>query len=374
MNSNFTKKIVTLAICGALMVPTGAMAAEPASSDQLPGAAKQILEEYNDAVVAAYEQKDVAFNDADFANADLVAQLEGRNEFVLSAQSGYDILDKSSNYTIDNVNVVDDNTIKVLATRTLDQDLTGDETGDFPFRSVTQEGYVLEKNGDDWQIARVVDETAAHAPAFQEFENTFDNDDEGIATTSVAANDGAVVSDMGNIDYTSLPDDSNYTSNVPDEMSDAEASPNYAYAKAKARDYAVQWALGRNPLFNDYSNVGGDCTNFTSQCLNAGGMTYTDSWAPDTYQFINVNGQRDMLINTGRAVGYYQAIPEYPSGKDASGTVFQITDGSQWYHGMIITADGGSGYSSLRVSGHTADQLNVPIWADISQIRSFRVV
>ena len=327
---NLPKKLVALAICGALLVPTGAMASEPATTDQLPDAAKQVLEEYNDAVVAAYEQKDVAFDAADFTNADLVAQLEGRNDFVLSAQSGYDILDKSSNYTIDDVNVVDDDTIKVMATRTLDQTMTSDKTGDFPFRSVTQEGYVLENTNGNWQIARVVDETAAHAPAFQEFADTFGNDDQGIATASIAANDTAVVNDMGNIDYTNLPDATNYISNTPDEMSESEASPAYLYAKAKARDYAVKWALGRNPAFADYSSVGGDCANFTSQCLNAGGMTYTSSWAPGTYQFVNVNGQRDMLINTGRAVGYYQAIPQYPNGKDASGTVFHITNGHQW--------------------------------------------
>ena len=154
-------------------------------------------------------------------------------------------------------------------------------------------------------------------------------------------------------------------------MSESGASPSYAYAKANACAYAIKWAKGRNPAFPSYDR---DCANFTSQCLNAGGMTYTSSWAPGTYQFVNVNGQRDMLINTGRAVGYYQAIPQYPSGKDASGTVFHITDGSQWYHAMIITQDLGGGYSGLRASGHTADQLNVPMWASISQIRTFRVV
>ena len=58
----------------------------------------------------------------------------------------------------------------------------------------------MENNGENWQIARVVDETAAHAPAFQDFADTFANDDQGIATASIAANDNAVVDDMGNID------------------------------------------------------------------------------------------------------------------------------------------------------------------------------
>lgn len=372
--NKFTKKLVAVVMCGALLVPAGAMAAEPSQADQLPDEALQVLEDYNDAVVAAYEQRDVAIDANDFTNQDLVDQLEGRNDWLRSAQSGYDILEKDSDYTIDQVNDVNDSTIKVLATRTLDQQLDNDKTGEFPFYSATQEGYVLTKVDNQWKIARVVDETSASTPAFNAFKDSFDNDNECIATMSLAASEDAIADDFGGIDYTNLPDTTDYLSNDPDEVSDSGTSTYYLYAKANACAYAVQWALSRNPLFTDYSYSGGDCANFTSQCLNAGGMTYTSTWAPDMYQFINVNGQRDMLINTGRAVGYYQAIPEYPNGKDASGTVYHITDGASWYHAMIITQDPGTGYSSLRVSGHTADQLNVPIWSDISQIRSFRCV
>ena len=34
--------------------------------------------------------------------------------------------------------------------------------------------------------------------------------------------------------------------------------------------YAHQWAFGRNPRFYDYEKLGGDCTNFASQCIFAG--------------------------------------------------------------------------------------------------------
>lgn len=372
--SNFTKKLVALVLCGTLLVPASAFAAETSDNDQLPDSALQILEEYNETVIAAYENQNVEIDANDFTNSELVAQLEGRNDFLRSAQSACDILEKSSDYSVDDVNCVNDNTIKVLATRTVEQTLYSDQSGEFPFRSSHQEGYVMTKGTDGWKISRVIDETSASTPAFNDFKDSFDNDSEGIATMSLAASENSIADDFGGIDYTNLPDTENYQSNDPDEVSDSGASTYYLYAKANACSYALQWALSRNPLFNDYSNSGGDCANFTSQCLNAGGMTYTNTWAPDLYQFINVNGQRDMLINTGRAVGYYQAIPEYPSGKDASGTVFHITDGASWYHAMIITQDLGTGYSGLRCSGHTRDTLNEPMWADISQIRSFRCV
>ena len=43
------------------------------------------------------------------------------------------------------------------------------------------------------------------------------------------------------------------------------------YDRRAAVQYAHIWAFGRNPEFYDYDSVGGDCTNFASQCLYAGG-------------------------------------------------------------------------------------------------------
>ena len=52
---------------------------------------------------------------------------------------------------------------------------------------------------------------------------------------------------------------------------------NINYNRRLAVLYANRWAYFRNPNFYDFSDVGGDCTNFTSQCLLAGGavMNYT---------------------------------------------------------------------------------------------------
>ncbi len=49
------------------------------------------------------------------------------------------------------------------------------------------------------------------------------------------------------------------------------------YDRTKAYEYAKKWAFGRNPVFYDFENIGGDCTNFASQCIYAGAgvMNYT---------------------------------------------------------------------------------------------------
>ena len=42
------------------------------------------------------------------------------------------------------------------------------------------------------------------------------------------------------------------------------------YDRLEAVSYAHRWAYGRNPAFYDYEEIGGDCTNYASQCIYAG--------------------------------------------------------------------------------------------------------
>lgn len=45
------------------------------------------------------------------------------------------------------------------------------------------------------------------------------------------------------------------------------------YIRERAVEYASRWAFSRNPLFYDYTGIGGNCTNFVSQCVYAGSCT-----------------------------------------------------------------------------------------------------
>lgn len=44
------------------------------------------------------------------------------------------------------------------------------------------------------------------------------------------------------------------------------------YNREAAVDYARKWAYGFNPEFYNFDAIGGDCTNFASQCMLAGGL------------------------------------------------------------------------------------------------------
>ena len=43
-----------------------------------------------------------------------------------------------------------------------------------------------------------------------------------------------------------------------------------AYNRNDTVDYAKNWALSRNPRYFNFDGMGGDCTNFASQCIFAG--------------------------------------------------------------------------------------------------------
>ena len=52
------------------------------------------------------------------------------------------------------------------------------------------------------------------------------------------------------------------------------------YDRKAAVMYAHRWAYGRNPAYYDYGKLGGDCTNFASQCIFAGSgvMNFTPTF------------------------------------------------------------------------------------------------
>lgn len=62
------------------------------------------------------------------------------------------------------------------------------------------------------------------------------------------------------------------------------------YDRDAAVTYAKRWAYGRNPAFYNFDAVGGDCTNFASQCLLAGGAVM--NYLPVKGWFYNSSSDR----------------------------------------------------------------------------------
>ncbi len=136
------------------------------------------------------------------------------------------------------------------------------------------------------------------------------------------------------------------------------------YNRNAAVAYARRWALSRNPAYYDFQNIGGDCTNFASQCIFAGSgvMNYTPTmgWF---YRSINdrapawsgVEYLHNFLVNN-RTVGPYGSI--VPQEKAQPGDIVQLgTEDGHFYHSPIITAI----KPQILVAAHTYDALDRPL-------------
>jgi len=85
----------------------------------------------------------------------------------------------------------------------------------------------------------------------------------------------------------------------------------FAYDSAAAVAYAEKWWDGRNPAYYDYSDEGGDCANFVSQCLIAGGLDLSAGpgyfayagYLPSIPSCTNLNANLHYHQNTQRQVG-----------------------------------------------------------------------
>lgn len=61
------------------------------------------------------------------------------------------------------------------------------------------------------------------------------------------------------------------------------------YNRQKAIEYARKFVYNYNQAFYNFSNIGGDCTNFVSQCLLAGGIVM--DYSPNGWFYNNINSR-----------------------------------------------------------------------------------
>lgn len=134
------------------------------------------------------------------------------------------------------------------------------------------------------------------------------------------------------------------------------------YNRAEALEYAKRWAMKRNPEYYNFDGLGGDCTNFASQCLYAGcrvmnfereyGWYYIspDNRAPawSGCEFF----KRFMLSNRGEGpFGIAREIHQLDEGD-----YILLNNGIEYYHTLIVVGFDGS---IPLVAAHTFDAYKV---------------
>ncbi|MBU9744990.1 amidase domain-containing protein [Lachnospiraceae bacterium ASD3451] len=118
-----------------------------------------------------------------------------------------------------------------------------------------------------------------------------------------------------------------------------------SYDREAAVEYARTWAFKRNPAYLDFEKLGGDCTNYASQCLYAGCKTMNPAKTFGWYYYSANNrtpswtGVRYLydFLTKNKGVGPYAS--ETDRNQVNPGDIVQLgrADGT-FYHSPVIVA------------------------------------
>ena len=156
------------------------------------------------------------------------------------------------------------------------------------------------------------------------------------------------------------------------------------YNRRAAVSYANRWAYFRNPEFYDFSDVGGDCTAFVSQCLLAGGavMNYTPTFGwyyrssdDRTASWTGVQYFYD-FITQNEGIGPFGS--DVPISQIRIGDVIQLITGDEtdFHHTVIVTEIRGfiPSVNNIIVAAHSYDCASRPLSSyDIKSARFIHI-
>lgn len=141
------------------------------------------------------------------------------------------------------------------------------------------------------------------------------------------------------------------------------------YDRQKALQYARRWALDRNPKYYDYSNIGGDCTNFASQVLYAGSgqMNYKQTFG---WYYIDANRKSPSWTGVNELYNFL-VTNRGPGPKAVEVNIDQIQSGDlvqldfdgdgRFDHTPVIVDTGDFTPSTVLLAAHTRDSIDRPL-------------
>ena len=150
---------------------------------------------------------------------------------------------------------------------------------------------------------------------------------------------------------------------------DVSARATSGYNNTAAVNYALKYAITPNSSYTTYPK---DCTNFTSQCLNAGGIKqHVGGALTETCWYYNSDANRSSSWTGANEFRKY--VTSSVSKIDVSssnwssvvpGDMIQLMNTSGAYHSIIVTglAYSSNGRSDLLVCAHTSNRSNVSLY------------
>jgi len=102
-----------------------------------------------------------------------------------------------------------------------------------------------------------------------------------------------------------------------------------------AAQYGNTWCNSRNPAYYDYSNSGGDCANFVSQCLIAGYLDLSAGINDGFGSIPSCDNLHSFLYNDPNVTNYLRKTSSYPTWWTKGDVVIMGTASDYWQHSMF---------------------------------------
>lgn len=130
-----------------------------------------------------------------------------------------------------------------------------------------------------------------------------------------------------------------------------------SYNRIAARDYAYKYWSSYNPAYTSYKGNGGDCANFVSQCLHAGGIPTDATWKADSVSWIRASAVPSYMMNKGYATktSYTNATAgnfAYTSSGAGHAVLVTINDGAKIAYTAHTTDRKDAAFSSTDLNGN----------------------
>ena len=133
------------------------------------------------------------------------------------------------------------------------------------------------------------------------------------------------------------------------------------YNREAVYEYAKKWAYGRNPKYYNFDPVGGDCTNFVSQCIYAGckQMNYNRN---NGWYYINGNNKSPSWTGVEFLYNFLTTNNNLgPKGEKMTidkleiGDVVQLSFNRQIFSHSLIVIKNGINTDNTLIAAHTYD-------------------
>lgn len=137
------------------------------------------------------------------------------------------------------------------------------------------------------------------------------------------------------------------------------------YKRDQAVEYARIWAYKRNPVYLDFEKLGGDCTNYASQCLYAGSGVMNPTPVYGWYYYNSYNRAPSWtgvqylynFLTENKGAGPYASVVS--ASQVQPGDIVQLgTSSGSFYHSPVIVHISGG---EIYVGAHSYDAYDRPL-------------